>query len=160
MAEATQEVAHGNFDHRVAIQAQDELGTLVTSFNEMTAQLGEGRRQINEFTRNLQQAFEERDRRRKLMEAVENIPTGVLSLDAEGGISRVNSAVVAIFGEHAREARTAFHCLVPNPERSCESVFQDFALCIECLLGRWRNLSFANPTSGSALTRPRCENLR
>jgi len=107
MAEATQEVAHGNFDHRVAIQAQDELGTLVTSFNEMTAQLGEGRRQINEFTRNLQQAFEERDRRRKLMEAIlENIPTGVLSLDAEGGISRVNSAVVAIFGEHAREAHT------------------------------------------------------
>ncbi len=107
MAEATQEVAHGNFDHRVSVQAQDELGTLVTSFNEMTAQLGEGRRQINEFTRNLQQAFEERDRRRKLMEAIlENIPTGVLSLDAEGGISRVNSAVVAIFGEHAREART------------------------------------------------------
>jgi two-component system, NtrC family, nitrogen regulation sensor histidine kinase NtrY len=107
MAEATQEVAHGNFDHRVAIQAQDELGTLVTSFNEMTAQLGEGRRQINEFTTNLQQAFEERDRRRKLMEAIlENIPTGVLSLDADGGISRVNSAVVSIVGEHAREART------------------------------------------------------
>jgi two-component system, NtrC family, nitrogen regulation sensor histidine kinase NtrY len=107
MAEATQEVAHGNFEHRVAIQAQDELGTLVTSFNEMTAQLGEGRRQINEFTTNLQQAFEERDRRRKLMEAIlENIPTGVLSLDADGGISRVNSAVVAIVGEHAREART------------------------------------------------------
>jgi two-component system nitrogen regulation sensor histidine kinase NtrY len=107
MAEATQEVAHGNFDHRVAIQAQDELGTLATSFNEMTAQLGEGRRQINEFTTNLQQAFEERDRRRKLMEAIlENIPTGVLSLDADGGISRVNSAVVAIVGEHAREART------------------------------------------------------
>ena len=107
MAEATQEVAHGNFDHRVAIQAQDELGTLVTSFNEMTAQLGEGRRQINEFTTNLQQAFEERDRRRKLMEAIlENIPTGVLSLDADGGISRVNSAVVAIVGEHARQAHT------------------------------------------------------
>ena len=107
MAEATQEVARGNFDHRVTIQPQDELGTLVNSFNEMTAQLGEGRRQINEFTRNLQQAFEERDRRRKLMEAIlENIPTGVLSLDAEGGISRVNSAVAAIFGEHAREART------------------------------------------------------
>jgi two-component system, NtrC family, nitrogen regulation sensor histidine kinase NtrY len=107
MAEATQEVARGNFDHRVAIQAQDELGTLVNSFNDMTAQLGEGRRQINEFTKSLQQAVEERDRRRKLMEAIlENIPTGVLSLDAEGGISRINSAIVDIFGEPAREART------------------------------------------------------
>ena len=107
MAQATQEVARGNFEHRVAIQAQDELGTLVNSFNDMTAQLGEGRRQINEFTRHLQEAVEERDRRRKLMEAIlENIPTGVLSLEAEGEISRVNSAVVAIFGEHAREARS------------------------------------------------------
>ena len=119
MAEATQEIAHGNFDHRVTIQAQDELGTLVSSFNQMTAQLGEGRRQINEFTRNLQLAFEERERRRKLMEAIlENIPTGVLSLDADGGISRVNSAVVAIFGEHAPNARSLPQLLGEDAARS------------------------------------------
>jgi two-component system nitrogen regulation sensor histidine kinase NtrY len=107
LAEATQEITHGNFDYRVTVQAQDELGTLVSSFNDMTAQLGEGRRQINEFTRNLQQAFEERERRRKLMEAIlENIPTGVLSLDAEGKISRINSAVATIFGETRVQAHT------------------------------------------------------
>jgi two-component system nitrogen regulation sensor histidine kinase NtrY len=107
LAEATQEITRGNFDYRVTVQAQDELGTLVSSFNDMTAQLGEGRRQINEFTRNLQQAFEERERRRKLMEAIlENIPTGVLSLDAEGKISRVNSAVATIFGETRVQAHT------------------------------------------------------
>ncbi|MFZ0036525.1 MAG: HAMP domain-containing protein, partial [Candidatus Acidiferrales bacterium] len=107
LAEATQEIAHGNFDHRVTVQAQDELGTLVSSFNDMTAQLGEGRRQINEFTHNLQQAFEERERRRKLMEVIlENIPTGVLSLDADGKISRVNSAVATIFGESGNQAHT------------------------------------------------------
>jgi len=107
LAEATQEITRGNFDYRVTVQAQDELGTLVSSFNDMTAQLGEGRRQINEFTRNLQQAFEERERRRKLMEAIlENIPTGVLSLDAEGKISRVNSAVATIFGEIRVQAHT------------------------------------------------------
>jgi two-component system nitrogen regulation sensor histidine kinase NtrY len=107
LAEATQEIAQGNFDHRVTLQAQDELGTLVASFNDMTAQLGEGRRQINEFTRNLQQAFEERERRRKLMEAIlENIPTGVLSLDADGQISRVNSAVATIFGEASFQAKS------------------------------------------------------
>jgi hypothetical protein len=36
-----------------------------------------------------------------------------------------------------------FDRLVPNPERFRESVFQDFALGIECLLGRCRNLGFA-----------------
>jgi PAS domain S-box-containing protein len=108
MAEATEEVARGNFAHRItATRGEDELGTLMESFNAMTAQLGEGQRQINEFTRNLEQAFEDRERRRKLMEAIlENIPTGVVSLDADGEISRCNSAVVAIFGDRAKSART------------------------------------------------------
>ena len=107
LAEATREISRGNFDHRIAVQAQDELGTLVRSFNRMTEQLGEGRRQINEFTRSLEQAVEERERRRKLMEAIlENIPTGVVSLGALGEIARVNPAVMTILGESARGART------------------------------------------------------
>jgi PAS domain S-box-containing protein len=107
MAEATREISRGNFDHRIEAQAQDELGTLVRSFNRMTEQLGEGRRQINQFTQSLEQAIEERERRRKLMEAIlENIPTGVISLDASGDVGRVNSAVVTILGESARGAHT------------------------------------------------------
>ena len=100
LAEATREISRGNFDHQIDVQAQDELGTLVRSFNRMTEQLGEGRRQINEFTQSLEQAIEERERRRKLMEAIlENIPTGVVSLNSSGDVARVNSAVPAILGE-------------------------------------------------------------
>src|SRR5580658_7395615 len=107
LAEATREISRGNFDHQIEVQAQDEVGTLVRSFNRMTEQLGEGRRQINEFTRSLEQAIEERERRRKLMEAIlENIPTGVVSLDASGNVSRVNTAVVTILGDSARAAQT------------------------------------------------------
>ncbi len=107
LAEATREISRGNFDHRIEVQAQDELGTLVRSFNRMTDQLGAGRRQINEFTKSLEQAIEEREGRRKLMEAIlENIPTGVVSLNASGEVARVNSAVTMILGEHARNAHT------------------------------------------------------
>ena len=107
LAEATREIAHGNFDHRIEIQAQDELGTLVRSFNRMAVQLGEGRKQINEFTQSLEQAIEEREGRRKLMEAIlENIPTGVVSLTPAGEISRINSAVVTILGDYAKNAQT------------------------------------------------------
>jgi two-component system nitrogen regulation sensor histidine kinase NtrY len=107
LAEATREISRGNFDHRIDVQAQDELGTLVRSFNRMTVQLGEGRRQINEFTKNLEQAIEEREGRRKLMEAIlENIPTGVVSLNSTGEVARINSAVPMILGEYARDART------------------------------------------------------
>src|SRR5437016_3757530 len=99
LAEGTREVSSGNFDYQVPEQAQDELGILVRSFNTMTTQLRDSRSQIDQFTRNLQQAVQELERRRQLMETVlENIPTGVISLDATGAILRSNKSVTRMFG--------------------------------------------------------------
>jgi len=99
LAEGTREVSSGNFDYQVPEQAQDELGILVRSFNTMTTQLRDSRSQIDQFTRNLQLAVQELERRRQLMETVlESIPTGVISLDAGGAILRVNRSVSRIFG--------------------------------------------------------------
>jgi two-component system nitrogen regulation sensor histidine kinase NtrY len=125
LAEGTREVMTGNFDYRVEAQAQDELATLVRSFNQMTAQLGESRRQINEFTRNLQLAVQELERRRKVMEAIqENIPTGVLSLDDSGAILRSNSAVTKIFGERARTAQTLAELMGEDAARGVQHLMR------------------------------------
>jgi PAS domain S-box-containing protein len=73
----------------------------------MTTQLRDSRSQIDQFTRNLQQAVQELERRRQLIETVlENIPPGVLSLDPDGNILRSNPAVVELFGPAAKDART------------------------------------------------------
>lgn len=102
LAEGTREVSSGNFDYQVPEQAQDELGVLVRSFNMMTTQLRDSRSQIDQFTRNLQQAVQELERRRQLMETVlENIPTGVISLDPSEAILRVNTSVTRMFGAEA-----------------------------------------------------------
>jgi two-component system nitrogen regulation sensor histidine kinase NtrY len=107
LAEATGEISRGNFEHRVTVQAQDELGVLVNSFNQMTAQLGESRRQIEASNRNLERALEEIERRRNLMTTLlESVPTGVLLLDTDSHIAQTNPAVVRIFGPIARSART------------------------------------------------------
>jgi two-component system, NtrC family, nitrogen regulation sensor histidine kinase NtrY len=99
LAKATQQIARGNLDYRITTKAHDELGVLVDSFNQMAGQLGRSRQQIDDFTSSLQQAVEEIERRRKLMETIlENIPTGVLSLDSTGAVNRINSAAVAMFG--------------------------------------------------------------
>src|SRR5207245_5749229 len=91
LAEGTREVSTGNFEYQVPEQSQDELGDLVHSFNTMTTQLRDSRSQIDQFTRNLQQAVQELESRRQLMETVlENIPTGVISLDAAGKIGRAH----------------------------------------------------------------------
>jgi len=119
LAEATREISRGNFDYRIGLQPRDELGMLARSFNRMTEQLGEGRRRINEFTQSLEQAVEERESRRKLMETIlENIPTGVVSLDASGNITRVNSAVGQILGERAKEAHTIADLLGDEASRA------------------------------------------
>lgn len=107
LAEATGEISRGNLDHRVVVQAQDELGVLVNSFNQMSAQLGESRRQIEASKRNLERALEEIESRRQLMTTLlENIPTGVLLLDTASQIAQSNPAVSRIFGPGARDART------------------------------------------------------
>lgn len=105
LAEATGEIAAGHLDTQVYVKAQDELGILVRSFNKMTAQLSDSHRRIDEFTQSLQQAVQELDTRRTLIETVlENIPTGVLALDPSARITRMNRAARDIFGESAREA--------------------------------------------------------
>lgn len=118
LAEGTREISTGNFDYQVPEQAQDELGILVRSFNAMTTQLRDSRAQIDQFTRSLQQAVQELERRRQLMETVlENIPTGVISLSPEGKILRSNSAIPRIFGPQAREAQTIEDLVGPEDAR-------------------------------------------
>ena len=118
LAEGTREISAGNFDYQVPEQAQDELGVLVRSFNAMTTQLRDNRSQIDQFTKNLQQAVQELERRRQLMETVlENIPTGVISLDANGAILRANAAINRMFGSDARNAQSLDALLGPEAAR-------------------------------------------
>jgi two-component system nitrogen regulation sensor histidine kinase NtrY len=85
LAAATREISKGNLSHRVNIQAVDELGMLVSSFNSMASQL--------------QGTTEELETRRHYMEVVlESVPTGVISLDADFRIHTVNRAARTMFG--------------------------------------------------------------
>src|SRR4029077_16466496 len=125
LAEGTREVSAGNFDYQVPEQAQDELGVLVRSFNAMTTQLRDNRSQIDQFTRNLQQAVQELERRRQLMETVlENIPTGVISLDADGAILRGNAAVARMFGAAARDSRSLDELLGAEAARTVQHLMR------------------------------------
>ena len=125
LAEGTREVSSGNFDYQVPEQAQDELGVLVRSFNTMTTQLRDSRAQIDEFTRSLQQAVQELERRRQLMETVlENIPTGVISLDSAGTILRTNTSVSRMFGIHGAGLKSVDDLLGQEPARTVQHLIR------------------------------------
>lgn len=125
LAEGTREVSMGNFEYQVPEQTQDELGLLVRSFNSMTTQLRDSRSQIDEFTRNLQQAVQELERRRQLMETVlENIPAGVIYMDAAGGIQRTNTALLKMFQASSRDINTLEALVGTEADRTLEHLMR------------------------------------
>ncbi len=88
---ATREISAGNLDHRVDIKADDELGMLVRLFNDMAEQL--------------QGTTRELDARRRYMEIIlESVPTGVISMDADLQVNKINRAAAAMFS--AEQATT------------------------------------------------------
>ncbi|MCK4534891.1 MAG: HAMP domain-containing protein, partial [Syntrophobacterales bacterium] len=55
LAEATHEVAHGNLDYHINILAEDEIGVLANSFNQMTADLKTSSLELKQANINLEQ---------------------------------------------------------------------------------------------------------
>ena len=99
LANATHEVAQGNLGFQVLARADDELGVLVLSFNQMTQQLLENRRAIEQASVKLQEANRKLEERGNTIEAIlENIPTAVVSFDPQGQITRLNSTAERLFG--------------------------------------------------------------
>ncbi len=101
LATATQEISRGRLEHRVEVSAADELGALVESFNRMAGELESSRRQIEASSRELTGAnVALEDRRRQMETILESIPSGVLSLDAQGRVARANQAFARIFSHN------------------------------------------------------------
>lgn len=97
LAEATEELSQGHFSYRVAVAAADELGELVASFNRMAADLEESRAKIEQSSRELERANVNIEHRRRQTEIIlENIPTGVLSLDGAGKVRHANPSFVRL----------------------------------------------------------------
>jgi two-component system nitrogen regulation sensor histidine kinase NtrY len=93
LAHGTREVAAGNLDYRVTAQADDEVGILVESFNQMTQDLKSSKAQLELAYGDLQSKHAELTERRQYTETVlEAVATGVVSTDAAGIVTTVNRA--------------------------------------------------------------------
>lgn len=97
LAEASKEVARGNLSHRVNTVADDELALLAESFNQMTAELDENRRHIEDGATALRDKNLALEERRNYIETVlESLSTGVVSLDQNDCVTTINTAAVSI----------------------------------------------------------------
>jgi two-component system nitrogen regulation sensor histidine kinase NtrY len=99
LAAGTERVARGDLTVRLEDRSDDELGFLVQSFNRMTDDLRESRARLDTYNRRLSQQNRELQQRGRYIEALlNNITSGVISLDPDGRIGTVNRAAQEILG--------------------------------------------------------------
>ncbi|MFL6282879.1 MAG: ATP-binding protein [Pyrinomonadaceae bacterium] len=97
LAEASREVAAGNLSHRVDAIADDELAVLAAAFNDMTAQLEENRRRLEDNATELRDKNCALEERRHYIETVlQTVSTGVISLDDENRVTTINASALAM----------------------------------------------------------------
>ncbi|MEN6374877.1 MAG: ATP-binding protein [Smithella sp.] len=90
LAEATNKITQGNLDIHIGVEADDEIGLLVKSFNQMT--------------KDLKRSKDGLEQRRKYMETVlRNVSAGIISVDRDGAITTVNSAAEKMFDIEAEK---------------------------------------------------------
>ena len=97
LAAAAREIGAGRLDQRVEPQSHDEFGALVVAFNTMASELAASRRKVERSTVELERKHQEVEERRRYIETIlERITTGVVSVDAAGAISTINSAAARL----------------------------------------------------------------
>lgn len=99
LAAGTERVAKGDLSVRLEDRSDDEMGFLVRSFNRMTEDLTEYQSNLKTANERLAQQNQEVEARGKYIEAVlDNITSGVVSVDYRGRVSTVNKAAARMLG--------------------------------------------------------------
>ena len=94
LADAMQAIAAGDYAHRVAESATEELGDLVRSFNRMAGELEDSRHAVESSTLQLSAANATLEARSSELETMlETIPNGVATLDTSRRIVLTNRAL-------------------------------------------------------------------
>lgn len=106
LAEGTTRIAQGDLDFTIdATIGDDEMGSLVNSFNKMTADLKGSTIKIAQATKDLQETNLELEHRRRYMETIlKNVAAGVISIDEKGRITTINKSAENLLKITAEEA--------------------------------------------------------
>lgn len=104
LAEGTRRVAEGELSFTIGTVADDEIGSLVNSFNKMTRDLRSSREQLELSARKLRDQNIEIEAKRHYMEFVlKSVSAGVVTLDANGRISTINKSAAKMLAVKSEE---------------------------------------------------------
>ncbi len=104
LAEGTRRVAEGDLGFTIASVADDEIGSLVTSFNKMTRDLRTGREQLELSARMLKEQNIEIEEKRHYIEFVlKSVSAGVVTLNADGLVSTINKSAAKMLNLNSED---------------------------------------------------------
>lgn len=103
LSRESEEIARGNFSHRVEVRGHDEIAWLGQRFNDMAARLEQSyhslERQKGQLADEVHARTMQLERERSNLAAIiENTADGLLELDAGGTIELANGAAQTLFG--------------------------------------------------------------
>ncbi len=107
LAEGTHAVAAGDLNHEIPAVRDDEIGQLVTSFNQMTADL----RMTN---------AELEQRRRYTETLLRNVSAGVVALDRAGRVTTINPCAERLLGQTAVDVQGRHYAVAFPPPLAAE----------------------------------------
>lgn len=91
LAEATERIAEGDLDIHLDVETDDEIGSLVESFNRMTQDLRNSEKRLTDANIELKDINEEIEKRTRYIETVlSNVAAGVIAVDARGIVTTFN----------------------------------------------------------------------
>jgi two-component system nitrogen regulation sensor histidine kinase NtrY len=104
LAEGTRRISEGDLNFKLGINAQDEIGILVNSFNSMTAKLNDSQSNVEKANQDLKKTNVELEQRRQYIATIlDNIGAGVVSIDKKGHITTFNKAAADILMVRAQD---------------------------------------------------------
>jgi two-component system nitrogen regulation sensor histidine kinase NtrY len=97
LAAAAREIGAGRLDQHLEPQSNDEFGALTEAFNAMAGELATSRRRVEQSTIELERKHLQVEARRRYIETIlERITTGVVSVDAGGAVTTINTAAARL----------------------------------------------------------------
>ncbi len=118
LAEGTERIAAGDYNFFIDLEAADEIGVLVNSFNRMTLDLKNSKKQLEQANEELVKSNMEIEQRRLYMEIVlANVGTGVISADLDGRLLTVNKSAEKMLGIESKNIIGKNYREVMNPEQ-------------------------------------------
>jgi two-component system nitrogen regulation sensor histidine kinase NtrY len=88
LAEGTAMLAQGGYGHRIDVAAGDEVGRLIDSFNQMSAQLADQRQALTETNRRLD------DERAFMFTVLDSVSTGIIAFTEDLEVLSINQAAL------------------------------------------------------------------